>query len=424
MELPMNLNRRQLLGTGLGAAVTIIPSPGCAANGNTANPDLRDWNRVRAEFDLTPEYAHLAGLLLVSHPRSVREAIEEHRQGLNENPTHYLRDHNRRLTAAAREAAAQYMGVQPNEIALTDSTTQGLGLVYNGIHVREGQELLSSQFDYYSTHESLRFKAERTGASFRLIDIYGQVSRATADEIVARLMREVRPETRVVAMTWVHSATGLKIPVRRIADALAGHNRNRAPADRALLVVDGVHGFGNQDATMADLGCDVFVAGTHKWIFAPRGTGLFWAHPRVHDQISPTIPTFTRYAGWGGVMSPGGFKPFDHQWAMAPAFAFHQQIGKARVQERIHGFAQQLKDGLAAMRHVTLHTPRSPQMSAGIVCFEVAGVSPGNVVSRLRQQNIIASTTPYTPTYARLTPMVFNTSEEMERTLAAIRGMG
>ena len=80
----------------------------------------------------------------------------------------------------------------------------------------------------------------------------------------------------VLALTWVHSDTGLKLPVRQIADALVPINAVRPLAARALLCVDGAHGLGVEDATVADLGCDFLVAGTHKWLFGPRGTGLVW----------------------------------------------------------------------------------------------------------------------------------------------------
>ena len=48
-----------------------------------------------------------------------------------------------------------------------------------------------------------------------------------------------------------------------------------------------MHGFGVEDATMADLGCDVFVAGCHKWIFGPRGTGLVWAKKEAWERMRP-----------------------------------------------------------------------------------------------------------------------------------------
>lgn len=79
------------------------------------------------------------------------------------------------------------------------------------------------------------------------------------------------------------------------------------------------------------------------------------------------------------LMTPGGFHSFEHRWALDEAFKFHQAVGKARVAERIHAQADQLKAGLAGMKHVTLRTPRSRELSAGIVCFDVAGMKPEQV---------------------------------------------
>ncbi|MDQ3555221.1 MAG: aminotransferase class V-fold PLP-dependent enzyme, partial [Gemmatimonadota bacterium] len=253
--------------------------------------------------------------------------------------------------------------------------------------------------------------------------LYTRPEAASEGEIVARLTRAVTPRTRVVAVTWVHSSTGVKLPLRAMADALAALNAGRAEEDRALLCVDGVHGFGVEDTSMAELGCDFFVAGTHKWIFGPRGTGLIWGKPSAWKAVSPTIPTFSRGAGWGGVMSPGGFHSFEHRWALGEAFRFHLEIGKARVAERIHALNRQCKEGLAAMPHVQLHTPRADGLSAGLVCFDVRGRRPGEVVEQLRRQKIIASTTPYQPSYARLTPGLLNSPEEIDTALGAIRAL-
>src|ERR671925_295294 len=118
----------------------------------------------------------------------------------------------------------------------------GLGLLYGGIKLAAGQEVLTTAHDYYSTVESLRLRAERTGASVRTIPLYQDLATVSREEIVATLAREVRPETRVVAVTWVHSGTGLKLPIREMAAALAEINADRPDDERALLCVDGVHG--------------------------------------------------------------------------------------------------------------------------------------------------------------------------------------
>ena len=73
------------------------------------------------------------------------------------------------------------------------------------------------------------------------------------------------------------------------------------------------------------------------------------------------------------------------------------------------------------MPHIQLYTPRDEKLSAGIVCFDVKGMKPEAVVERLLAQRIVASTTPYRVSYARLACNVVNTPQEIETTLRAIR---
>ena len=140
--------------------------------------------------------------------------------------------------------------------------------------------------------------------------------------------------------------------------------------------------------------------------------------------MTHTIPSFTDTGTPGSAMTPGGFHSFEHRWALAEAFAFHRRIGKARVAARTHTLNRQLKAGLAAMRHVTVHTPRSDSLSAGLVCFEVRGLSPQQVVDRLLARGIVATVTPYTPSYARLAPSILNRPAEIQRAVRAIRALG
>ena len=418
------MDRRQFLvrtGLALGAGVLAELHPGqpvAARLHQSAN--LADWSAVRDQFLLSHDYIHLGGLLLASHPTPVREAIEAHRRGLDENPVHYLNEQGPRLEAAVLRAAAMYLGGSPADIALTDSTTMGLGLLYNGLAVGAGQELLTTAHDFYATHEALRLKATHTGAAVRTIPLYRELASVSADEIVETLVGAISARTRVVALTWVHSSTGLKLPIGRIADALAVINAHRDAEERVLLCVDAVHGLGVEDVVMTDLGCDFFVAGCHKWLFGPRGTGLVWGHPRAWPAVRATIPSFTDHGTPGGAQTPGGFHSFEHRWALAPAFQFHQEIGKPRVAARIHELSRQFKEGLAAMRHVQLYTPQSDELSAGLICFDVRGLQPREVVQRLRDRRIIATVTPYATSYARVAPGVLNSPEEVETALRTI----
>jgi isopenicillin-N epimerase len=423
----MLLDRRHFLvrtGLTMAAAALAAGATGqqrAVADNWYAKPRLDDWDAVRAQFNLSPDYIHLGGLLLASHPAPVREAIETHRRGLDDNPVHYLDEQGPSLEADVLRAAAAYLGASPADIALTDSTTMGLALLYNGLGLREGQEVVTTRHDYYSTRESLRLKAARTGASVRTISLFGRIETVSEDEILQNISFAVGPQTRVVALTWVHSSTGLKLPIRQIAGALAQINASRDPADRALLCVDAVHGLGVEDVTTGDLGCDFFVAGCHKWLFGPRGTGLVWGHPSAWPAAGPTIPTFSGDSTWGSAMTPGGFHSFEHRWALAQAFQFHLEIGKSNITARIHDLNRQFKEGLAAMPNVRIYTPMDDSLSAGLVCFDVAGLNPRTVVQRLRQRGIIATVTPYATSYARVAPGLLNSPDEVERALREIR---
>ena len=180
-----------------------------------------------------------------------------------------------------REDAAACLGGKQEEIALTPNTTTGLALIYHGLPLKPGDEVLATTHDHIVHHESIRLSTERNGASTRRFALFDDASTATVDGIVSRVRENIRPATRVLGITWVHSSTGMRLPVRQIADAVQEANRGRSEAERVLLVVDGVHGLGAVDETVAAMGCDFFSAGTHKWMFAPRGTGIVWAKARA-----------------------------------------------------------------------------------------------------------------------------------------------
>jgi selenocysteine lyase/cysteine desulfurase len=162
-----------------------------------------------------------------------------------------------------------------------------------------------------------------------------------------------------------------------------------------------------------------------------------WAKPERWAKLTPTVPSFSNFDTYGRWlagdtssvptnaydMTPGGFHAYEHQWAMGAAFAFHERMGRARVAARIRALNDQLKAGLAAMKNVTLHTPRDASLSAGIVALEVAGIAHEQVVAKLLERNIIASTAPYRANYVRLAPSLVNDEAEVEAALKAVRSI-
>jgi isopenicillin-N epimerase len=383
-----------------------------------------DWEAVRGLFSLNPDYLHFGGAYLASHPAPVQQAIDSHRRGLDDNPVDYLHQQAPLLEAAVLKAAAGYLGADPTDIALTDSTTMGLGLLYTGLALRADQEILTTQHDFYATHEALRLASQRSGASMRQIALYQSLETVSEDEIASAVAREISDRTRILAVTWVHSSTGLKLPIRRIAEVVAEANLQRESSERVLLCVDGVHGFGVEDARVADLGCDFFVAGCHKWLLGPRGTGLVWGRGNAAwSAARPSIPTFGDGRSPGSLNTPGGFHSFEHRWALLEAFNLHQQIGRTRIAERVHALNSLLKVGLAGIGNVRVVTPMADSLSAGLVCFQVGGQSAQQVVDQLHARKIIATVTPYSVAYPRLAASLLNNEAHVTAVLDAIRAI-
>ena len=123
------------------------------------------------------------------------------------------------------------------------------------------------------------------------------------------------------------------------------------------------------------------------------------------------------------MVSPGGFQAYEHQWAMTAAFELHAKLGRARVAARIRALNDQMRQGLAAMRQVRVHTPLESDVSAGITAFEVPGLKPEQVVAKLLERNIVASTSPYRVSYARLSAGLMNDEQEVDTALRAVRGI-
>jgi selenocysteine lyase/cysteine desulfurase len=439
------ITRREFLTAATAAAAGAAVGPGRllaeVESPTPPLPDLSRWPNVQAQFELAPGWLHFSSFFLASHPRPVRDAIEAFRRALDADP--YQTVDSRmfsgpdNLQLSMRREMSRYLGAHPEEIAITQSTTMGLALIYAGLPLRPGDEVLTTTHDHYSQHEAIRFAAGRAGATTRRVALYADPARASRDEVARNLAAAIRPETRVVGLTWVHSCTGVRMPIRALAEVVAEANRGRDESRRILMVVDGAHGFGAVDEAVAELGCDYFSAGTHKWMFAPRGTGIAWARAENWARLTPTIPTFASLEAWNTWMkgetparpvsafdmTPGGFHSYEHEWAMVAAFRFHEAIGRARAAARIAELNDRCKAGLAAIPRVRVITPRDPAMSAGIVCFEVAGMSADAVAERLVARRIVAGPSPYLPSYPRLAPSLVNSPEEVDEAVRAVRAI-
>ncbi|MBC3366011.1 aminotransferase class V-fold PLP-dependent enzyme [Pseudomonas sp. SWRI154] len=410
------LKQAGILAAGLPLAAS-LPSTAVA---DPLPPLPRDkWAQLRSLFNQDPDYLHFSNFLITTHPRPVREAIERHRAALDKNPG-LLMDWDLGVTEEREENvrtwAGRYLQATPKQIALTGSTTEGLAMIYGGVHVRPDQEILTTAHEHYATHTILDLRKQREGTRVRKIKLFENAHSASHDEILAAIDHNIRPETRVLGMTWVHSGSGVKLPIGKIGALVDKHNQGRSDEQRIIYVVDGVHGFGVEDLDFPAMNCDFFIAGTHKWMFGPRGTGVVCSRSEEVKYVTPIIPTFSEATAFSTTMTPGGYHAFEHRWAADEAFKLHLQLGKAEVQARIHALNSYLKKQLLALPQIELVTPLSPELSAGFTFFRVKERKSDEIAAYLMQNRVIADAVHRDAgPVVRTAPGLLNSEAEIDR---------
>lgn len=422
----MNERRTFLKQAGiLAAGLPLVASLPAGAASQALSPASGDkWADLRALFNQNPAYLHFSNFLITTHPRPVREAIERHRAALDENPG-LLMDWDLGVTEEREENvrlwAGRYLQAEPKQIALTGSTTEGLAMIYGGVQVRADQEILTTDHEHYATHTALELRTQRDGTRVRKVMLFEDAHGASQEEILATIDRNIRPQTRVLGMTWVHSGSGVKLPIGKIGALVDKHNQGRSDDQRIVYVVDGVHGFGVEDLSFPAMNCDFFIAGTHKWMFGPRGTGLVCSRREDLRYVTPIIPTFSEATAFSTTMTPGGYHAFEHRWAADEAFKLHLQLGKSEVQARIHGLNTYLKRQLTAQPRIELVTPLSPELSAGFSFFRVKGRDSDEVAAYLMQNRVIADAVHRDAgPVIRTAPGLLNTEAEIDRFMALL----
>ncbi len=149
-----------------------------------------------------------------------------------------------------------------------------------------GTKVLTSIHDHYASDRILFFKAKHSQVTIKKIKLYESPAEATEQEIVKNIKENISSQTRLLALTWVHSCTGVKLPLTKIRLLLDRINNSRLEQEKIIFSIDAVHGFGVENFTkVAELGCDFFVTGCQKWLHRPRGTGLVWGNEQAWSRL-------------------------------------------------------------------------------------------------------------------------------------------
>ncbi len=328
-----------------------------------------------------------------------------------------------------REASARALGAEPAEVAVTNSTTDGMYLAIMGLRWQPGDELILSSIEHGGAGFTPAFLAKsRYGLEIRIADL-GHGSGST-EEIVAAFQEQITPRTRMIVLSHVSYLTGAELPLKEICGMARRHH--------VLTVVDAAQSYGALQLDLHDAGCDFYACPGQKWMCGPDGSGVFYVRA---ESIGFVDSIFNHSGAMGGTLDfhsgsfapPAGAQRFDttarNRSLLAAQAAstrwITDDLGLDWVESRVREMAGKTAEALAETPGVEVITPVG--RLAGLITFNVDGIEPVDLRNRLVDEHnvTIRSVSRYisNPDAARVSIGFYNNDDDIDRLTEAIKAI-
>ncbi len=387
-----------------------------------------DIDRVRAETPSCADVLHFnnAGSSLMPQPvfEAVSNALKLEYSVGGYEAERLLGDELR----AFYDEFAQLLNAEPDEIAFVENATRAWDMAFYGLPLKAGDRVVTHASEYASNYLALLQQAKRRGIVIDLVpsDAHGQID-------LTALEAAIRPETKLIALTHVPTQGGLVNPAAEVGRIARRHD--------ITYLLDACQSVGQIDIDVKAIGCDILSGTGRKFLRGPRGTGFLYVRKAIAETIEPPFIDLLS-ATWTQPQSyelAGGARRFENfesyvagRVGLAAAVRYARAIGLPAIEQRVSDLADSLRSQLGVVDGVSVHD--LGQVKCGIVTFQKAPLQAREIAERLREQkiNVSVSILPYAQldlgqrglvALVRASVHYFNTDDEIERFVAAVRTM-
>jgi L-cysteine/cystine lyase len=319
-------------------------------------------------------------------------------------------EHVFELRARARDALARTVNAPPEQVAVTTSTSNGVGIVIGGIDWNPGDEVITTTEEHQGILSPLDVISSRYGVD---------VKQVPADEIEDA----IGERTRMVAVSHVLWTTGRRLDAQRLA--AAAHEAG------ASLLLDGAQSVGAIEVDAPGSGADFYAFSGQKWLLGPQGTGGLWVSPECNDRLWTAQSTFWNLTE-GRI---GAFRPDAGRWdagsfetpvlaGIAAAIEWVESLegGRRGWTELTAANAARARERLASQPGVSVADPGDD--GGPLIALTVdSQEDTAALVGRLGDQGILIRYIPNTP-YLRVSVGAWTTDAEVDRLAEALTAAG
>ena len=241
---------------------------------------------------------------------------------------------------------------------------------------------------------------------------------AEQGEILEIIAAAITPSTKLVALSHIQYTCGLRMPIKEIAGL--AHDMG------APLLVDGAQTIGHIEVDLSDLGADYYALPGQKWLLGPNGTGALYVNPERRDGLEPLFSTNEIESRRAMERSPlARFNLVTHNPGLVAGLSesarLASQIGIRNIEERAMLLADHLRREVASVPGCTLLSPTSRESACGLVTVSLEGWPPADLTTALQERLSVVGRTVHDPDGIRFSTHFFNTEEEVERVVEALK---
>lgn len=378
---------------------------------------------LRPDFPLTKKVVYMNSGAVAPTPLAVIKAVMDYMvKCADEGPdSASTSDYTISLLREVRQRVGHLINCEPEEVVLTQSTTDGINMVANGLAWKKGDSIIvrGGRHEHSANYFSwLRLSQNRGVALHELpiIDANGFFDMAELDKAARG--------SRLIAMSHALYNTGAVMPLEEVG-RIANENN-------ALLCIDAAQSAGTIPVDVKKIGCHFMAFPGFKWLCGPTGIGVFYCSKKAPELMPSAIGGDSATLSDRGALVymdmparlQAGFRNYPGAAGLEAALRYMLRLGINKARSANIKVANVLREELSRIPGVILYGPEEEGRRTSLVAF-TANADSSFIAKKMEQNGIIVAERDIGigKKAVRAAPHFFNTEEEATKVASLLKSL-